>query len=133
MLKMSFIIQLVLSPFFIIYFGTFPILSIFANLVVIPIGTVMVQIMFGAVFITTVISLFDEILKIILEYLVGILIFYIKIFEKIPFMQIEVNSGVKVIVVIAYILFSLAVVHMVMKNNKKREEDREKSKELKIF
>ena len=65
MLKMSFIIQLVLSPFFIIYFGTFPILSIFANLVVIPIGTVMVQIMFGAVFITTVISLFDEILKII--------------------------------------------------------------------
>lgn len=122
MLKMSFIIQLVLSPFFIIYFGTFPILSIFANLVVIPIGTVMVQIMFGAVFITTVISLFDEILKIILEYLVGILIFYIKIFEKIPFMQIEVNSGVKVIVVIAYILFSLAVVHMVMKNNKKEKK-----------
>jgi competence protein ComEC len=133
MLKMSFIIQIVLSPFFIMYFGTFPILSIFANIIVIPIGIVMVQIMFGAVFITAISPIFDRILKIILEYLVEILIFYIKLFEKIPFMQIEVNSGAKVIVVIAYILFSLAVVHMVMKNNKKREEDREKSKELKIF
>lgn len=118
-LKLSFIIQLILSPLFIIYFGTMPFLSILANMVAIPIGTVMIQFMFGAVFITALFSRFDWILKIILNYLVEIMIFYVKLFEKIPFMQVEINSGGAVIFIILYLSCAGAGVRFAMK---KKEE-----------
>lgn len=133
LLKMSFIIQTVLAPFFIIYFGTIPLLSIFANIVAIPLGTVMIQLMFSAVVITTLFSLFDGILKIVLYYIVEILIFYINIFEKIPFMQIEVNSEMKIVIVIVYILFAGTAVYKIKELNRKKKDEIEKSRELKIF
>ncbi len=120
MLKLSFIIQLVLSPLFVIYFGTMPILSIFANMVAIPLGTVMIQFMFGAVFITALFSIFDGILKIILNYLVEIMIFYVKLFEKIPFMQVEINSAGAFIFIILYLIFTGMGVRFVMKKKEER-------------
>ena len=96
-----------------------PLLSILANMIAIPIGTVMIQFMFGAVFITALFSSFDWILKIILNYLVEIMIFYVKLFEKIPFMQVEINSAGTVIFIILYLSCAGAGVRFVMK---KKEE-----------
>ena len=67
MLKMSFVIQIALSPMFIFYFGMMPLISFAANVVIIPLGTVMVQIMFGVTAVSVIMPFLDGIGKIILK------------------------------------------------------------------
>lgn len=104
LLKLSFIIQLMLSPIFIYYFGKMPLLSFLANLIAVPVGNIAVETGFFIMAFIIILPFGSWIYGIILEYITRTLLFYIYILDKIPFMQIEVKSNYETIFILFYIV-----------------------------
>ena len=127
-LKLSFIIQLVLSPLFVYYFGKMPFLSFAANLIAVPVGNVAVQAGFFTLFAMLVFPLGDIVYSLILEYLARTMLYYIWLMEKIPLMQIEIDSAGKFMFLMLYAAFSGTTVYCWMKQNERAAEEREERK-----
>ena len=85
-LRLSFSIQIILTPVFLYYFGILPLFSFLPNLIVIPLGSVTVLTLFISLFLS-----FLGLEKIFISFgyiLYKILIFFIDIFFKVPYLTL---------------------------------------------
>ena len=98
-------IQLFLAPITVYYFETIPFLSIFSNLLILPLATFYISLNYIALFLENfylgfILSPFIKVLYYILEYL-------IKVFSDVPYMSLT-YSNPKLLYV--YILISIVII-----------------------
>lgn len=107
-LILSFSIQLILIPIFLYYFRVLPLFSFIPNLVVIPVGSVTVQVLFIALLLSYI-SL-GKILMPLGYYLYKLLSLIIDIFSKIPFLTLTFYVKISLLLYIfLYILILLFI------------------------
>ncbi|MEI6855982.1 ComEC/Rec2 family competence protein [Psychrilyobacter sp.] len=107
-LTLSFPIQLILIPIFLYYFRVLPLFSFLPNLIVIPLGSVIVQILFIALLLSFI--GLGNILIPLGYYLYKLLIFIIDIFYKIPFLTLTFYVKISLLLYIfLYVIISLFI------------------------
>lgn len=86
-LLMTLTIQLCMTPIFYIFFNTIPLLSIFSNLIIIPIASIFIIISFGTIFLS---NFYLEFLTVsLVNYSYIILIKSVELMSKIPYLTLE--------------------------------------------
>lgn len=98
----SFFIQLALSPVFIYYFHTFPLLAFLTNIIVVFIGSISIFIIYINIFL----SFFhlDFIIKNLVEFIFNLMYVFIKFLDKLPYLIIELGHSVSALFFIALFL-----------------------------
>ena len=107
-LRLSFSIQIILTPVFLYYFGILPLFSFLPNLIVIPLGSVTVLTLFISLFLS-----FLGLEKIFISFgyiLYKILIFFIDIFFKVPYLTLILYVKISILLyVFLYVIILLFV------------------------
>jgi len=116
-LILSFSIQLILIPIFLYYFRVLPLFSFLPNLIVIPVGSAVVQTLFIALLLS-----FVGLGKILIPlgyYLYKLLIFIIDIFSKIPFLTL--SFYVKISLLLYIFLYLIILLFILFEREKIRK------------
>ncbi len=129
---LSFCIQLYSTPIFIIYFKKMSLFSFLINIVGIPVGTILIEMLF---FLTLLNFIRIEMLNLILFNLINYtyLAFegFVFVGNKIPLLQIELKREIDVISIVLYCVFILYITYIV--DTKNREYFRNKKSIKKIL
>lgn len=98
----SFFIQLALSPIFIYYFHTFPLLAFLTNIIVVFIGSISIFM----IYINLFLSFFhlDFIIENIVEFVFNLMYVFIKFVDNIPYLIIELGHSVSVLFLLSLFL-----------------------------
>ncbi|OQY42478.1 MAG: hypothetical protein B6227_01980 [Fusobacteriia bacterium 4572_74] len=115
-LILSFSIQIILIPIFLYYFRVLPLFTFIPNLIVIPLGSITVQILF----ITLLLSFLglEKVLITVGYFLYKILIFLIDMFSKIPFLTL--TFYVKISLLLYIFLYVIILLFIVFQKEKIR-------------
>ncbi|MCS5423023.1 MULTISPECIES: ComEC/Rec2 family competence protein [Psychrilyobacter] len=116
-LILSFSIQLILIPIFLYYFRVLPLFSFIPNLIVIPLGTVTVQVLFIALLLSFI--GLGKILMPLGYYLYKLLSLIIDIFSKIPFLTLAFY--VKISLLLYIFLYVLILLFILFEREKIRK------------
>ena len=113
-LILSFSIQIILTPIFLYYFRVLPLFSFLPNLIVIPLGSILVQVLFIGLLFS-----FAGMSNIIIPlgyYLYKLLIFIIDSFYKIPFLTLKFYTRISLLLYI--FLYVIIILFIVLKKEK---------------
>ncbi len=113
-LLLSFSIQMMLMPIFLYYFRSLPLFSFIPNLIVIPLGSVLVQVLFIGL-ILSILGLSNIIMP-LGYYLYLILVFLIEVFYKIPFLTLRFYSKISLSLYI--VLYAIIVLFILLRKEK---------------
>ena len=107
---LSLIIQVTSIPLFLYYFEKLPLFSFLLNIIGVPIGTILVNTLFGVTLINVLgIKFFNPILSFITKVIYGAFEGFIFLGAKIPLLQIEMPKASIYFVIIYYILLYMGL------------------------
>ena len=108
-LILSFSIQTILIPIFLYYFRVLPLFSFLPNLIVIPLGSLLVQLLFIALLLSFI--GLDVIIISFGAYLYNFLIFIIDLFYKVPFLTLSFYTKISLLLYIfLYVIILLFII-----------------------
>ncbi|MDO5089622.1 MAG: ComEC/Rec2 family competence protein [Leptotrichiaceae bacterium] len=110
LLLLSFVIQMTSIPLFLYYFDKLPLFSFLLNIAGVPLGTALIEILFGTVFLNILgVNIFNPLFIMIITVIYNAFEGFISAGGKIPFLQTEVPIKVNIFFVVIYyiILFGL--------------------------
>lgn len=111
MIILSFVVQITSLPIFVYNFKIIPVFSFISNIFGIPMGTLLVQIIFLTLLINIMnIFIFNTILVLIVKIIFNAFESLIYILSKIPLLQVEVNYQINII----HVMFYYAVVFVIL-------------------
>ena len=103
MLLLSFIIQIMSLPVFMYNFKVIPVFSFVSNIFGIPLGTLLIQIIFLSLLINIVnVSVFNIILNFIIKTIFDAFESLIYILNKLPLLQVNIDFQINIIHIIIY-------------------------------
>lgn len=126
LLLLSFVIQIFSIPLFLHYFNKLPLFSFVLNIIGVPIGTILIQILFAVTFINTVgFTIFNVIFKKIIVFIYNAFECYVLLGSKLPLLQIELKNNYSIIFYVIYyiILFNILMFmsdYITLKNIKQK-------------
>ncbi|RRD40669.1 ComEC/Rec2 family competence protein [Leptotrichia sp. OH3620_COT-345] len=110
LLFLSLSVQIVSTPLFLYYFDKLPLFSFLLNIIGVPLGTVLIEFLFGTVFLNILkLSIFNSILIIFLKIIYNAFEGFIYIGSKLPFLQTEISIKVNIYFVIIYYMLLLII------------------------
>jgi competence protein ComEC len=108
-LILSFSIQIILTPIFLYYFKTLPLLSFIPNLVIIPLGSILVQVLFVGLLLSFINMSF--LVTPLGYYLYKLLDFIVSKLSEIPYLTINIDMEISLLLyVVLYAIIFLWVV-----------------------
>lgn len=102
-------IQIALTPLFLYYFHEIPILSFIPNIIAVPFGSIVVQLIFMGLLISYIINPIGELIFYIASMLFKILIIGINFLENMPFLKLELTQYISL-----EIIFSLYIIIIII-------------------
>jgi len=117
LLILSFSIQIILIPIFIYYFRVLPLFSFIPNLIVIPVGSITVQVLFISLLLSFI--GLGKILMPLGYYLYKLLNLIVDIFYKIPFLTL--SFYVKISILLFVYLYILILLFIIFEKKKIRQ------------
>ncbi len=115
MIKMSFFIQLCLSPIFIFYFGTLPLGTFVTNIFAVFWGSILILLVYLNIFLE--IFHLGFLLKSFTQFFFDVLMVFLKVAEKIPYMTLEIMREIPQYIYVISIL--MIIVYPFVKKKEK--------------
>ena len=99
----SLVIQITSIPLFLYYFDKFPLFSFLLNVVGVPIGTVLIEFLFGITLLNILrIKIINPILVLSIKIIYGAFEGFIYSGSKLPLLQIEIPFKINIVAVFMY-------------------------------
>ena len=100
---LSLVIQITSIPLFLYYFDKFPLFSFLLNVVGVPIGTVLIEFLFGITLLNILrIKIINPILVLSIKIIYGAFEGFIYSGSKLPLLQIEIPFKINIVAVFMY-------------------------------
>lgn len=103
LLLMSFVIQITSMPLFLYYFKKLPVFSFFLNIAGVPIGTVLIEVLFLITLLNILkIEILNWILIPLAEFIYNSFEGFVFMGSRLPILQVDVNSRINVMYIFIY-------------------------------
>lgn len=103
LLLMSFVIQITSMPLFLYYFKKLPVFSFFLNIAGVPIGTVLIEVLFLITLLNILkIEILNWILIPLAEFIYNSFEGFVFMGSRLPMLQVDVNSRINVMYIFIY-------------------------------
>ena len=100
---MSFVIQITSMPLFLYYFKKLPVFSFFLNIAGVPIGTVLIEVLFLITLLNILkIEILNWILIPLAEFIYNSFEGFVFMGSRLPMLQVDVNSRINVMYIFIY-------------------------------
>lgn len=119
LLLLSLVIQIVSTPLFLYYFQKLPLFSFLLNVVGVPLGTVLIELLFGATILNILkITIFNKIILIICKYVYDAFEGFVNLGNKIPLLQANTNMKINIYFVVGYYVIFIILLKKIKELNK---------------
>lgn len=124
LLLLSLVIQITGIPLFLFYFEKLPLFSFLLNIVGVPIGELLVEVLFVVTGLNILkIRLLNFVLVPVTEFIYRAFEGFIFMANKIPLLQVNINGGISMWMLLAYYILLTAVILLLKKNLKEKSEE----------